>query len=453
MRRIAWQWLAASSVLLVTLAQAETRPQYGGTLHVAMRAAPTTLDPADGSQDSFGRRSVTSLLFDTLVTIDDSGRVKAGLAESWQSSRGDQRWDLRLRQGVKFEDGTPLTSEIAAASLRVANPAWNVSVSGSTVVIEQEISDSEMLAELALPRNAIAKRDADRIVGTASFHAVDWQPGKKLTVAANEEYWRGRPFLDAIEIEMGRSFRDQMTELELRKADLVEVAPEQTHRFVQEGRGLTSSARVELLALAFTRDASSAQEKALRQALALSIERGSIRSVLLQGTGEPTGSLLPTWISGYGFVFPTETDLQKARQLRAEIRSVPAWTIGYDGNDPLSRLIAERIALNAKDAGLSLQPASGIATDLRVMRIPLASGDPWVAINEMLGQLGSPSVKKGGSLEELYAFEQATLAGERVIPLFHLPVSYACAAGLKDWKLQLDGSWDLTSAWLRSPKP
>src|SRR5579872_672862 len=501
MRRIGWQWLAASSVLLLALAQAETRPQYGGTLRVAMRAAPTTLDPAD-AQDSFGRRSITFLLFDTLVTIDDSRRCIPGLAESWQSSRGNQRWELRLRQGLKFDDGTPLTAEIAAASLREANPSWNVSISGNSVIIEQEIGDAEMLAELALPRNAIAKRDVGKLIGTGPFHVIEWQPeignsviieqeigdaemlaelalprnaiakrdvgkligtgpfhviewqpGRKLTVAANEEYWRGRPYIDAIEIEMDRSFRDQMTEFELRKADLVEIAPEQTHRFAQEGRGLTSSARVELLALVFTRDASSAQEKTLRQALGLSIERGSIRSVLLQGIGEPSGALLPTWISGYGFVFSTDTELQKARQLRAEVRAVGTRTVGYDGNDPLCRLVAERVALNAKDAGLALQPTSGTATDLRVMRIPVASSDPWVALNQILGLLGVPAAKKGGSTEDLYSVEQGVLANGRVIPLFYLPVSYASSANLKEWKLRLDGSWDVSSAWLENSKP
>jgi ABC-type transport system substrate-binding protein len=238
----------------------------------------------------------------------------------------------------------------------------------------------------------------------------------------------------------------------LRKADLVEVAAEQIHRFAQDGRTLISSPRIELLALLFARDASSPQEKALRQALALSIERGSIRSVLLQGTGEPAGSLLPTWISGYGFVFPMEADLQKARQLRAEVRSVPTWTIGYD-NDPLSRLVAERIALNAKDAGLVLQPTSSTAADVRVARIPVASADPWVALNKLLKQLGMPVAKKGGSVEELYSVEQAALSSERVIPLFHLPVSYASIPSLQDWKLRLDGSSDLTSAWVEGSKP
>ena len=94
-----------------------------------MRAAPTSLDPAYSSQaDSFARRSLTLLMFDTLVTLDESGRVQPSLAASWQASSGNssgsssgnsggnQRWQFRIRHGVKFHDGTPLTAEIAAAS-------------------------------------------------------------------------------------------------------------------------------------------------------------------------------------------------------------------------------------------------------------------------------------------------------------------------------------------------
>jgi peptide/nickel transport system substrate-binding protein len=455
MKRIVWAWFVISSVLLAALSQAEVRPHYGGTLHVAMRAAPSSLDPTEmaGSGDSFGGRGLVSLLFDTLVKMDDAGRAQPALAESWQSGRGNQHWEFRLRQGVKFQDGTLLTGEIAAASLREANPAWNVTADSNTVVIEMEVGDPEVLLELALPRNAIAKRDP-QIVGTGPFTVVQWQPGKSMTLAANEDCWRGRPFLDSIEIEMGRSFRDQMNAFELRKADLVEVAPEQMHHMMQEGRALTSSARMELLALIFAKDASSAEERQLRQALGLSIERGSIRNVILQGTGEPAGGLLPSPITGYGYAFPTAVDLQKARQLRNEARSVPAWTLGYDGNDPLSRVLAERVALNAKDAGLSLRPTTGADVDVRLVRLRIASSDPWVALSELLARIGMPALKnKNGALEDLFAQEQSALAAERVIPLFHLPIVYASAPALKDCDVRLDGSWNLERAWVETSRP
>lgn len=454
MKRFGWQWLVISNLLLVAVGRAEVRPHYGGTLHVAMRPAPASLDPAAiTASDSFGGRGLISLLFDTLVTMDDLGRIQPGLAESWQSSHGNQRWEFRLRRSVTFHDGTTLTAEIAAASVRAANPSWNATADGNTLIIQQDVPAPELLAELALPRNAIAKRDKQPD-GTGPFQVASWLPGKMLTLVANEECWRGRPFLDGVEIEMGKSFRDQMTAFDLRRADLVEVAPEQTHHFVQQGQGLTSAARLELLALVFSKDASSAEERQLRQALGLSIERGSIRSVLLQGSGEAAASLLPTSISGYGFVFPTGADLQKARQLRSEVRNIPSWTIGSDNSDPLSRLLAERVALNAKDAGLLLRPTAAADADLRVVRIPIASGDPWVALEEVLGRVGLPTPKNnGGPIEALYALEQESLARERVIPLFHLPVSYASSPGLRDWAVRMDGSWNLDSAWLETAKP
>jgi len=451
MRLFVWRWFVVSSMVVGALvARAETRPQYGGMLHVATRAAPTSLDPADGAQpDSFARRNLAKLMFDTLVTTDESGRIQPSLATGWQVLPGSQRWQFHIRHQMKFHDGTPLTAESVAASLRTANPSWNVMVDADSVLIDWDSSNPDLLAELALPRNAIAKRTSDnKPTGTGPFHVVDWQPGKKLTLAAEENCWRGRPFLDAIEIEMGISFRDQMTALELGKADFVEVAPEQTHRVSQAGRRLTNSSPVELLALVFARDAASADEKLLREALAWSIERGSIRSVLLQGAGLPAASILPTWMSGYGLVFSTEADLPRARQARAQVHSIPSWTIGYDGTDPLAHFFAERIALNAKDAGLLVQPTPTTNADLRLLRIPLPSTDPWVALADVANSAGLPLGKKQGGVEDLYASEVALLATQRVIPLFHLPVSCASSSSLKNWSLRPDGSWTLADAWL-----
>ena len=454
MRRTEWRWLAISSLLLVAAAVAEVRPHYGGTLHVEMHVAPASLDPVQlSAADSASAASLTALLFDTLVTVDESGSVQPGLAESWQSSRGNQVWELHLRQGVKFNDGSVLTGETAAASLRVANPSWKIAAQGNALTIEQDVADPEMIAELALPRNAIANRD-QQLAGTGPFRIASWQPGKILTLTANEDCWRGRPFLDEIDIELGKSYRDQMNAFDLRKADLVEVAPEQMRHVAQEGRALTSPARMELLALVFAKDASSAEERQLRQALGLSIDRESIRNVLLQGAGEPAGGLLPNAISGYGFVFSTATDLQKARQLRIDVRTVPTWTIGYDASDPLERVLAERIALNARDAGVSLRPTNAPESDLRVMRIPIASANAWVALSAVLSRIGlAPLKSKGGPAEDLYTQEQGAIATERFIPLFHLPITYALGATLKDCGINLDGTWSLQRAWLESSRP
>jgi hypothetical protein len=232
------------------------------------------------------------------------------------------------------------------------------------------------------------------------------------------------------------------------------VAPDQAHRASQEGRRIGNSRPVELVVLVFARDIASSDEKLLREALAWSVERTSMRNVLLQGAGQPAASILPNWMSGYGFVFPTDADLPRARHAREQVRAIPIWTIGYDGNDTVARLLAERIALNAKDAGLSLQPtASAAAADLRVVRIPLASLNPSIALADVARLAGATAGKESGSVEDQYASEQAILATQRMIPLFHLPVSYAASATLRNWSLRSDGSWDLAGAWLDVSKP
>jgi hypothetical protein len=129
------------------------------------------------------------------------------------------------------------------------------------------------------------------------------------------------------------------------------------------------------------------------------------------------------------------------------------WTIGYDPNDALAKLQVERIALNAKDARLSLVPTSAGSTDLRLIRIPLASSNPWVALEWIAARTGFTNLKiEGGPVEELFTTEQAALATQRVVPLFHLPVSYAAGANLRDWALRPDGSLDLANAWLGAAK-
>jgi peptide/nickel transport system substrate-binding protein len=453
MKRSGWQWLAVSSVLLSAFAAAETRPQYGATLKTATSIAPVSLDPADKAPpDSIARRNLTRLMFDTLVVMDDRGRVLPGLATSWQAAPGNRRWQFWLRRGVKFHDGSPLTPEAVAAALRGANPDWSVSSGADSVIIERNIADADLPAWLARPRNAITKRsEGGTLIGTGPFHTTEWQPGKKLSLAANENYWGGRPFLDAIEIDMGRASRDQFVALDLGKSDLAEVAPEQSHRASSEGRRVVSSAPVELMAIVFARDPQSTEEHKLRDALALSIDRNSMRSVMLQGAGEPSGGILPDWISGYGFIFPSKQNLDRARELRAEVPRAPAQTLSYDAADPLGRVIAERIVLNAKDAGLTLQTATSPTADMRLVRVTLASLNARVALMTSATAAGLPAPQPGdNSVDDLYRAEREILQTQRVLPLFQLPVSFALSPGIKNWSLDRDGSEHLENVWMGS---
>jgi peptide/nickel transport system substrate-binding protein len=452
MRHTGFRRLVASSLLLAAVAGAETRPHYGGALHIAMRAAPASLDPAQ--PDWIASRNLFPLIFNTLVVFDQRAQPQPALGTSWEVEAGSQRWRFSLRPGVTFQDGTAVTADAVASCLRNANPGWKVIADDNAVVIERDSPAPDLPAELALPRNSIVKHDAGKIVGTGPFAVTQFDPGKKLTLTAREDYWGGRPFLDSIEIELGRSLREQQIAFDLGRAQVVEIAPEQAHNAGAQGRRIENSYPIELVALVFNHDPESPEDARLRNALSLSIDRKLLNTVLVQDAGEPAGGLLPNWMTGYGVVFPAEMDLRRAQQERAEIARTALWNLGFDANDPLERVVAERIVLNAQEAGLRLQLANGGSADLRLLRISLASLEPHVALRELAGALGLTPPKFGGiSIDELYAAESGLLQSRRVIPLLHLRSAAAVSESVRGWSERPDGVWRLSDVWFSPVKP
>jgi ABC-type transport system substrate-binding protein len=455
MRLTGFPLLVASSLLWAAVSGAATRPHYGGTLRIETRAAPTSLDPADSNQSGwFGSRNVFELLFDTLVSLDEQGKPEPALAMSWQAEPGNQRWHFFLRHGVTFQDGTSVTPDTVATSLRRTNPTWKVFSEGEALVIERDSPAPNLPAELTLPRNSIVKRDSGKAAGTGPFAVSRWDPGKRLLLAARDDYWGGRAFLDAIEIDMGQGFREQMISFDLGKADVIEIAPEQAHRATAEGHHVASSDPVELVAVVFNREPQTPEDGRQRQALALSIDRDLLNMVVLQGGGERTGALLPNWMTGYGFLFPSSKDMAQARQIRSEIPHTTSWTLGYDPTDPIARVIAERIVLNARDAGLGIQVTSASSADLRIVRVPLISLDAQIALSELAAGLGLPQPRvASASADDLYVTENKLLQSQRVIPLLYLRTAYGMSNAAKNWKTARDGGWNLPNVWLGTEKP
>jgi hypothetical protein len=159
-------------------------------------------------------------------------------------------------------------------------------------------------------------------------------------------------------------------------------------------------------------------------------------------------------MTGYGFLFPASINLALARQVRSEIPHTTAWTLGYDSTDPAARVIAERIVLNARDAGLGVQITSAGGADLRLVQVPLTSLDPEIALSDLAGRLGLPQPTVGtGSVDDLYGAENKLLQAQHVIPLLHLRTAYGVSNTVKNWRTLRDGNWRLPNIWLAAEKP
>jgi peptide/nickel transport system substrate-binding protein len=451
MRRIAFLLLAAVSLLGV--AAGETRPRYGGTLRVMLQAPLNSLELSTNGTptDYWDSARVQAMIADNLVSIDIAGRPQPGLALAWQSDANGKRWSFTIRQGVKFHDGSVASAAVIAQILGERHADWTVRGTGDSLTIETDSSLASLLAELALPRNAIVKRNSAGLpIGTGAFRVADFQPGKLLKLVANEDSWAGRPFVDAVEIELGRSLRDQDIALDLGKTDLIEATPQPPALNTNSGsRRVRTSLPVELMALVFPAS-SKAQDARLRETLALAIDRKPIQSVLLKGAGEPSASILPNWMSGYSAVFPTQASLQRAKAVLADSRQ-PSLSLSYDPRDPQAQLIAERIALNAREAGIMLQVSLSGVADVNLIRIVLASADPGTSLREAARALGlQQPLIQSSSLDDLYSVERVMLDLHTVIPLIHLPVASAAGGRVRNWQPGRAGDWNLSDVRLEA---
>ena len=296
---------------------------------------------------------------------------------------------------------------------------------GGVIEVPDDRPLAAILRDLALPASAIVVRaDDGSLLGTGPFRIAHWEAEKSARLVAHDGYWAGRPFLDAIEIRMGRPLRDQEIDLESGKTDVAEILVTDGRRLRQKGLTISSTQFTETLALVFENPR---VPDAAREALALSIDRATINNVLLQKQGEPSAALLPRWLSGYSFLFPAARNLARAKQLAA---SATPLAFAYDRQDAMLRPIGERIAVNASEAGIILRTSTGPA-DVRLLsashhlaRSPSTSLEDLAAMLKLRICLGV-----GSDLRR----SRRLLNGYRIIPLVHLPQMWATGGAVRNW--------------------
>ena len=310
------------------------------------------------------------------------------------------------------------------------------------------------------------EHERDKPAGPGPFHVTAFEAGKRMVLAATEDYRLGRPFVDAIEITMGRATRERILDLELNKTDFAEIPAEDVRRAAEHGVRVSRSKPDELLALVFNGGDASARGKPVsakaREALALSIDRAAIVNFILQKEGEPAGGLLPQWSSGTAFLFPTASDPVHAKELSAQIVPAPKIVLGYDSGDSLEQAVAERIVVNAREAGIRVtaRPShSGIDTglDAELQRWRMISKTPGPTLNlfrlmtEGLGR-PDPTTPSLATPEGIYEAERAIVSSYRVVPLVWLPRVYGLSGRVRDWTPPGPGeAWPLADVWLDGP--
>ena len=436
-RTVPW-WLAAVSLLfaLAVPAAARTRPRYGGILHMDTRSDPLKFP------DGAARR----LLFDSLTQVNDNGEIVPALAVSWESQSANHRWILHLRSGVHFHDGSPLTADVVEQSLSAAcaRCGWRVRAVGDSVVITSESPMPGLPAELARSMYAITRQGADGSPnGTGPFRFVANSNGI-VFLAANDDSWQGRPFLNEIQIYGNRTSDEQLLDFRIGKADLVELSPEKLGSAQQERIPLLITVRpTDLLAL--TMSDQLIADPHLRQSIALALDRTGLFNIV-QKHGEITASLLPSAVSGYSFLFPTAPDLNRARELRGGQSAT--LRLSVDASNPTLQFIADRLRLNLRDAGWNVQVvplATNPNAELSLRLLHIEAADAQSALRETLEDFGSTLHDDASDPFSLYRAESAFLQSHTVVPLLYLPRAYGVSTRVHNLVLNPSGVPDLAN--------
>jgi len=476
-------------------------------LRVELHDAVISLDPREwkaGAMESAADEKMGALVFDRLVALDNYGRFQPQLATEWSRDAGFKRWVFTLRPGVKFSDGTLLSAADVATALQPLLPdGQQIIASGNSVVVQSAAAMPDLLEELASGRFFVYRVQPDRsLMGTGPFFvsekagggrglsrsstaAVDSNlaassPGANkmthLRFRANEETWSGRPFLDAIEVTLGVPPLRQLLDLQLGKADLVELSPELVRRAMQDNQRVWSSAPVTFYGLRFDYAQPAAAAAKLREAMSLSLDRQTMANVLLQKQAEPASALLPQWLSGYAFLFTMETNIDRAKEIRATLpanMAAGAEPLRLRVNAPgdLAKLLGERVAVNAREAAILVQvvnrpgtrsansastASSDPATGIHLFSWHYSSLSPKVELESMVSTLNfgdSPEAAvSSADPEQLYEREKRLLEERRVLPLVALPEYIGLSQNVRDWMPARWGEWHLADVWLDLPE-
>ena len=207
---------------------AAPKPKRGGTLRVACQGGGASVDnlQPNGTSGSSGlSQSARQLVFSKLTDIEPGGSYALQLAESIEPNKNASVWQIKLKPGVEFSDGTPLTVDdviwtykavlnpndptmaAAAGNLTMVDPHGFKKINKYTMTVKLLHPWSDMYSAFGQRYLSIIKNGAtapwtlQNFIGTGAFKLTGWTPGTHYTYVKNPNYFEhGKPYLDALDI-------------------------------------------------------------------------------------------------------------------------------------------------------------------------------------------------------------------------------------------------------------
>ncbi|MCJ9753055.1 ABC transporter substrate-binding protein [Neorhizobium sp. BETTINA12A] len=321
----------AASVLALNSAQA-------ANLILGSATEPSAIDPQFSRTGN--NQNIAMQVFDRLVQTDPAINVEPALAVSWTNT-DPLTWQIKLRDGVKFHDGNPLTSEDVIFSLTRAKDIPNspAPFSGNVGAIDSMKAIDNLTVEFKTKKPTpdfieqvgfvyiVEKKVAEgasiedfnsgkAAIGTGAYKFKSWTPGDNLALTRNDAFWGKKQDFENVTIKFISNDASRVAALRSGAVDLIDAVPPGDVKTLQGISGLKvfsiASSRMIYLALDSARDKSPfitdkegkpldknpLKDVKVRQALSELVNRQLIIDRILDGSAEAAGQLVPNGVAG-----------------------------------------------------------------------------------------------------------------------------------------------------------
>ena len=365
----------AATVLVALFAAMPAAPVQAKTLRWASQGDPLTLDPH--SQNEGLTNDMNGQVYEKLVKRDRQLAIGPGLATSWQQS-GPLAWRFKLRQGVKFHDGTPFTADdVVFSVLRAQQPTSNIAVYanalGTPVALDKETVEFRLAKfnpiflqhldtvfimskawceahKVTRPLDFKNKEEsfaAFNANGTGPFMLVSRQPGIKTTYKRFPAWWGS--FDGNVQDVVYTPIANDATRLAALVSGEIDLVLDPAPRDVPRLRNTAGvkiidgpENRVLFIGMDQHRDEllyssvkgkNPFKDERVRRALYQAVDVQTLKTKLMNGLSVPTGSLMASTLAQYNDAQLEERlpfDLARARALMAEAGYADGFEVSLD---------------------------------------------------------------------------------------------------------------------------
>jgi peptide/nickel transport system substrate-binding protein len=300
---------------------------------------------------------VDGMIFNGLVRYNPKLQLEGELAKDWKVEQGGKRIIFHLRPGVKWQDGQPFTSADVAftfkalmdpklasprkgpfelvRSVEAPDPLTVVVNYAKPFVPALESWGQGMLPEHLLKGQDLNKADFNkRPVGTGPYKFVRWLPNQSIELAANPDYFEGKPHLKRVLVRIIPDTGTKLMELKAGGIDSMALSPDQ---YKNQAQGPEYTGHVRLFRypslstytyLGFNLARVPFNDKRVRMALSRAIDRQALINAILLGYGKPcTGPYSPGMPAYNQAVKAVPFDLSAS----ASLLDAAGWKLGPDG--------------------------------------------------------------------------------------------------------------------------